>query len=103
LESALARESELKKAAENNLTEGIKTLKNFSDTVQRTLSHTTLLEEKLKQSYVNFKKLLYRAPDANWVKYKADIIHPLMGEMEKFLDSIHHHTVLALQQTNFRR
>ncbi|GBN06922.1 Ankyrin repeat and SAM domain-containing protein 3 [Araneus ventricosus] len=56
-----------------------------------------------RQSYVNFKKLLYRAPDANWVKYKADIIHPLMGEMEKFLDSIHHHTVLALQQTNFRR
>ncbi|XP_055946829.1 ankyrin repeat and SAM domain-containing protein 3-like [Argiope bruennichi] len=103
LESALTRESELKKAAETNLNEGIRTLKNFSDTVQRTLSYTTLLEEKLKQSYVNFKKLLYRAPDSNWLKYKADIIHPLMGEMEKLLDSIHHHTMLALQQTNFRR
>ncbi|GIX98178.1 ankyrin repeat and SAM domain-containing protein 3 [Caerostris extrusa] len=103
LESALVRETELRKTAENNLNEGLKTLKTFSDTVQRTLRYTTLLEDKLKQNYVNLKKLIGRAPDFNWLKFKADIIVPVMDEMEKLLDGIHHHTLLALQQTNFCR
>ncbi|GFT02028.1 ankyrin repeat and SAM domain-containing protein 3 [Nephila pilipes] len=102
LESVLAREGELRKAAENNLNDGLRTLKNFSDTVQRTLTYTAILEEKLKQSFVNLKKLLCHAPDINSMKFKTEIVLPLMGEMDKLLDGIHHHTVLALQQTNFK-
>ncbi|GFV94511.1 ankyrin repeat and SAM domain-containing protein 3 [Trichonephila clavipes] len=102
LESALAREGELRKAADNNLNDGLRTLKNYSDTVQRTLTYTAILEEKLKQNYINFKKILCHAPDINSMKFKTEIALPLMGEMEKLLDGVHHHTVLALQQTNFK-
>ncbi|GFR05815.1 ankyrin repeat and SAM domain-containing protein 3 [Trichonephila clavata] len=102
LESALAREGELRKAADNNLNDGIRTLKNYSDTVQRTLTYTAILEEKLKQNYINFKKILCHAPEINSIKFKTEVVLPLMGEMEKLLDGVHHHTVLALQQTNFK-
>ncbi|KAG8201042.1 hypothetical protein JTE90_002717 [Oedothorax gibbosus] len=102
LENQLSREIELRKTADHNLSEGIKTLKNFSDTIQRTMAYTLLLQEKAKQSHMNLKKLVCCTPDAHWTKLKSDLAIPLIDGIDSLLNDIHHHTYLALQQTNFR-